>query len=72
MNYFHIKISRQWSQNGLLSPVRNAILFFFFGGGGGGGGRRGRRKNNAKYGEMLRVGLSPLRWKRPQNSALKM
>ena len=35
MNYFHIKISRQWSQNGLLSPVRNAILFFFFGGGGG-------------------------------------
>ena len=68
MNYFHIKISRQWSQNGLLSPVRNAILFFL----GGGGGRRGRRKNNAKYGEMLRVGLSRLRWKRPQNSALKM
>ena len=41
MNYFHIKILRQWSQNGLLSPVRNAILFFCGGGGGreeGGGG----------------------------------
>ena len=48
----------------------SVMPFFFLG--GGGGGRRGRRKNNAKYGEMLRVGLSPLRWKRPQNSALKM
>ena len=38
MNYFHIEISREWSQNGLLSPVRNAILFFW----GGGGEGRGR------------------------------
>ena len=38
MNYFHIKISMQWSQNGLLSPVRNAILFFGGGGGEEGGG----------------------------------
>ena len=46
----------------------SVMPFFFWGGGGG----TGSRNNNAKHGKVLRVGLSRLRWKRPQNSALKM
>ena len=49
MNYFHIKILREWSQNGLLSPIRNAIFFL-----GGVEGGRGWSKNNAKHGKVFK------------------
>ena len=47
-----------------------SVMPFFLGGGGRGGG--GGVKTMLSMEKCLRVGLSRLPWKRPQNSALKM